>query len=84
MKKSDAAILISRYAYINFSGIHGFPNHFPKDTYFLRNGPKFNGDDLSLTLKHISDFCDFTELLRVKHEDVCIMLLYDSFQGKCK
>ena len=70
--------------HLDFSGIHGFPNHFPKDAYFLRNGPKFNGEDLSLTLKHISDFCDFTELLRVKHEDVCIMLCYDSFQGKCK
>ena len=39
---------------------------------------------MSLTLKHILDFCDFTELLRIKHEDVCIMLFYDSFQGKCK
>ena len=84
MKDLEAAILSSRYACIDFSGIHGFPNHFPKDAYFLRNGPKFNGEDLSLTLKHISDFCDFTELLRVKHEDVCIMLFYDSFQGKCK
>ena len=84
MKDPDATILISRYACINFSGIHGFPNHFPKDAYFLRNGPKFNGEDLSLTLKHITDFCHFTELLRVKHEDVCIMLFYDSFQGKCK
>lgn len=84
MKNSDAAILTSRYACINFSGIHGFPNHFPKDTYFLRNGPKFKGEDLSLTLKHISNFCDFTKLLGVKHEDVCIMLFYDSFQGKCK
>ena len=84
MKDPDATILISRYACIGFSGINGFPNHFRKDAYFLRNGPKFNGEDLSLTLKHISDFCDFTELLRVKHEDVCIMLFYDSFQGKCK
>ena len=84
MKDPEATILISRYACIDFSGIHGFPNHFPKDAYFLRNGPKFNGEDLSLTLKHISDFCDFTELLRVKHEDVWIMLFYDSFQGKCK
>ena len=84
MKDPDATIPISRYACINFSGIHGFPNRFPKDAYFLRNGPKFNGEDLSLKLKHISDFCDFTEFLRVKHEDVCIMLLYGSFQGKCK
>ena len=84
MKDPDATILISRYACINFSGIRDFPNHFPKDAYFLRNGPKFNGEDLSLTLKHISDFFDFIELLRVKHEDVCIMLFYDSFQGKCK
>ena len=84
MKDPDATILISRYACINFSGIHGFPNHFPKDAYFLRNGPKFNGEYLSLTLKHISNFCHFAELLRVKHEDVCIMLFYDSLQGKCK
>ena len=84
MKDPDATILISRYACIDFSGIHGFPNHFPKDAYFLRNGPKFNGEDLSLTLKHISDFCEFSQLLRVKHEDVCIILFYDSLQGKCK
>ena len=84
MKDPEAAILSSRYACIDFSEIHGFPNHFPKDAYFLRNGPKFNGEDLSLTLKHISDFFDFIKLLRVKHEDVCIMLFYDSFQGKCK
>lgn len=84
MKDPEATILNSRYACIDFSGIHGFPNHFPKDAYFLRNGPKFNGEDLSLTLKHISDFCHFAELLRVKHEDVCIRLFYDSLQGKCK
>ena len=84
MKDPEAAILSSRYACIDFSGIHGFPNHFPKDAYFLRNGPKFNGEDLSLTWKHILDFCHFAELLRVKHEDVCIMLFYDSLQGKCK
>ena len=77
MKNSDAAILVSRYACIDFSKIYGFPNPFPKDAYFLRNGPKFNGEDLSLNLKHISDFCDFTKLLRVKHEDVCIILFYD-------
>ena len=84
MKDPEAAILSSRYACIGFSGIHGFPNHFPKDAYFLRNGPKFNGEDLSLNLKDISDFYHFAELLRVKHEDVCIMLFYDSLQGKCK
>ena len=39
---------------------------------------------MSLTLNHISDFCEFLELLRVKHVDVCIRLFYDSLQGKCK
>ena len=39
---------------------------------------------MSLTLKHISDFCEFSQILRVEHEDVCIMLFYDSLQGKCK
>jgi hypothetical protein len=84
MKNSDVATIVSRYACLDFSQIHGFPNPLPKDEYFLRNGPKFSGDDLSLTLKHISNFCDFTELLRVKHEDVFLRLFYDSFQGKCK
>ena len=84
MKDPEAALLCSRYACIDFSGIHGFPNYFPKDVYFLKNGPKYNGEDLSLTLNHISDFCEFLELLRVKHEDVCIRLFYDSLQGKCK
>jgi len=37
-----------------------------------------------LNLKHISYFHDFTELLRVKHEDVFLRLFHDSFQGKCR
>ena len=84
MKNSDAAILVSRYACVYFSEIYGFPNPFPKDTYFLRSGPKFKGEDLSLTLKYISNFRDFTNLLRVRHEDIFIILFCDSFQGKCK
>jgi hypothetical protein len=56
MKNSDAATIVSRYACFDFSQIHGFPNPLPKDEYFLRNGLKFSGDDLSLTLKHISNF----------------------------
>ena len=84
MKNSEAESLISRYACLDFSRIYGFPNPLPKDEYCLRNGPKFNGEDLSLTVKHISDFRDFTELLRVKHEDVFLRLFHDSFQGKCR
>jgi hypothetical protein len=68
----------------DFSQIYGFPNILPKETYYLINGPKFNREDLGLTLEHISNFRDFTELLRVKHEDVFIGLFYDSLQGKCR
>ena len=50
----------------------------------MRNGPKFNGEDLHLAVNHISNFRDFVELLRIKHEDVFIRLFYDSLQGKCK
>ena len=39
---------------------------------------------MSLAVKYISNFRQFTELLRVKHEDVFIRLFYDSLQGKCK
>ena len=39
---------------------------------------------MSFTLKYISDFRDFIELLKVRHEDIFIILFYDSFQGKCK
>jgi len=84
MKNSDVESLISRYACLDFSRIYGFPNPLPKDEYCLRNGLKFNGKDLSLTVKHISDFRDFTELLRVKHEDVFLRLFHDSFQGECR
>ena len=84
MKNSNASILVSRHACVDFSRIYGFPNPFPKDAYFLGNGLKFNGEDLSLNLKYISDFRDFTEFLRVKHEDIFIILFYDSFQGKCR
>ena len=84
MKNSDVAILVSRYACVKFSEIYSFPNPFPKDAYFLRNGPNFNGEYLSFTLKHMSNFSDITELLRVRHEDILIILFYDSFQGKCK
>ena len=77
MKNLDAATIVSRYACLDFLQIYGFPNPLAKDEYCLRNGPKFNGEDLSLTLKHISFFCDFTELLRIKNEDVFLRLFYD-------
>ena len=84
MMNSVVVIIISRYAFLDFSGIYVFPDHLPKDEYFLRNGPKFRGDDWSLTLEHISNFCCFIDLIRIKHEDVFIILFYDSFQGKCR
>ena len=84
MKNLEADTIISRYACLDFSQIYGFPNSLPKDEYFLRNGPKFNGDDLSLIWKNLSNFRDFTELLRVKYEDVFLRLFHGSFQGKCK
>ena len=37
-----------------------------------------------MTLEHISNLWDFTELLRVKHEDIFIKFFYDSLQGKCR
>jgi hypothetical protein len=83
MKNSDVATIVSRYACFDFSKIY-FPNPLPKDEYFLRNGLKFSGDDRIFTLKHISNFHNFTEFLRVKHEDFFIRLFYDSFQGKCR
>jgi hypothetical protein len=84
MKNLDVATIVSRYACLDFSQIYGFPNPLPKEGSCLRNGPKFNGEDLSLNLKHISNLCDFIELLRVRHEDVFLRLFYDSFQGKCR
>ena len=84
MRTSDPASIDSRYACLDFAELPGFLNLFPLDEYLLRNGPKFNGEHLSLAVKHISNFCEFTELLRVKHEDVFIRLFYDSLQGKCK
>jgi hypothetical protein len=74
MRDSNVVIIISRYAYLDFSEIYGFPNPLPKDEYVLRNGPKFSGED----------FHDFTDLLIIKNEDVFIRLFYDSFQGKCR
>ena len=84
MRTSDPASIVSRYACLDFAEFFSFPNLLPSDEYLLRNGPKFNGEDLSLAVKHISNFRDFTELLKIKHEDVFIRLFYDSLQGKCK
>ena len=81
---SDAASIISRYACLDFAELPGIPILLPPDEFLLRNGPKFNGEDLSLTMKHISNFREFTEVLIVKHEDVFIRLFYDSLRGKCK
>ena len=78
MRTSYPASIVSRYACLDFAELPGFLNLLPSDEYLLRNGPKFNGEDLSLAVKHISNFRDFTELLRVKHEDVFIRLFYDS------
>jgi len=80
MKNSNVESIISRYACLDLSRFYGFLNTLPKDEYFLKNRPKFIGDDVSLTLEHISKFCDFIELLRVKHEDVLLALFYHSFQ----
>jgi hypothetical protein len=84
MKNLEADTIISRYACLDFLQTYGFLNPLPKDEYFVRNGPKFNGDDMSLTWKHLSNVRDFTELFRVKHEDVFLRLFHDSFQGKYK
>ena len=70
MKNSDSTTIVLRYASLDFTVIPSFPNHLPKAEYFLRSGPKFSCDDLSLTLKHIKKFHDFTDLLKVKCEDV--------------
>ena len=83
-RTSDPASIVSRYACLDFAELLGFPNLLPSDEYLLRNGPKFNGEYLSLAVKHIYNFHEFTELPRVKHEDVFIRLFYDSLQGKCK
>ena len=84
MRTSDPTSIVSRYACLDFAKLPGFLNLLPSDEYLLRNGPKFNGEDLSLAVKHISNFREFIELLSVKHEDVFIILFYDSLQGKCK
>ena len=84
MRTSDPASIVSRYACLDFAELLGFLNLFPSDEYLLRNGPKFNGEDLSLAVKHISNCREFTELLKAKHEDLFIRLFYDSLQGKCK
>jgi len=84
MKSSDVATFVSRYTYLDFTYLPGFPNPLPTNEYFLRNGPKFNGKDLSLVLKHISYFLDFTDILRIKNEDVFLRFFCDLFQGKCR
>ena len=66
MRIFDPASIVSRYACLDFAELPGFPNLLPSDEYLLRNGPKFSGEDLSLAVKHISNFCEFTELLIVK------------------
>ena len=78
MRTANPASIVSRYACLDFAELPGFLNHLPLDEYLLRNGPKFNGEDLRLAVNHISNFRDFAELLRVKHEDVFIRLFYDS------
>ena len=67
VKTSDVTFIVSRYASLYFTEIPGFSNLLPSNEYLLRNGPKFNGEYLSLVVKHISKFCKFTELLRVKN-----------------
>lgn len=84
MKDSDVAFICSRYSCIDFSNLPGFHNQLPKDAYILSNGPKFNGEYLTLTLEHIENFKTFVDILRVKKEDVFIRLFFDSFQGKCR
>jgi len=53
MKDSDVVSIFSRYSCINFSNLPGFPNQLPKDANILSSGPKFSGEDLTLTFEHI-------------------------------
>ena len=61
MRTSDPASIVSRYACLDFVELPGFSNLLPSNEYLLRNGPKFNGQYLSLAVKHISNFHEFTE-----------------------
>ena len=80
MRTADVASIVSRYACLYFTELPGFLNLLPLNEFLLRNGPKFNGEYLSVDVKHISNFREFMELLRVKHEDVFTRLFYDSLQ----
>ena len=68
MKDSDVASICSRYSCIDFSNLPSFPNQLPKDAYILSNGPKFNGEDLTLTLEHIENFKTFVEIIELKRK----------------
>ena len=84
MRTSDVASIFSRYPCLDFTELPGFLDLLPTNEYLLRNGPKFNGEDLSLTLKHIYNFREFIELLRVKHEDVFTTLFMIHYKERVK
>lgn len=56
MKDLDVVSICSRYLFIDFSNLPSFPNQLLKYAYFFSNGPIFNGEDLTLTLKHVANF----------------------------
>ena len=79
MKDLDVASICSRYSCVDFSNLPGFPNQLPKDAYILSNGPKFNGEDLTLTLEHIENLkhlWTFLELKRKMSSSDCSLIRF--------
>ena len=61
----------SRYAPLDFSNIHGFPNYFPNRKVYENYLLKFKKDDEESLDQHLKDFHLCMHLLSIFHEDVC-------------
>jgi hypothetical protein len=78
------AILARRYAFCDFSCIHGFPNLILDREVWEPCLPRFGGNEHDHLGEHLLDFHECMHMLNIDHEDVLIKMLRFSLEGHAR
>jgi hypothetical protein len=78
------AILAARYAFCDFSHVHGFPNFVPDRKEWEHCLPRCKGNEYEHHAKPLFDFHEYMHRLSIYHEDVLIKIFRNSLEGKAR
>ena len=81
MSKGFETMLAQRFALLNFSNVHGFPNTVPiidEWGYFL---PRFREKEEDNLAHHVIKFHQYMDQLSIHHEDVLMKMFMYSLEG---